>query len=225
MSLISIIKDNQYLEAKFLSSFSVKKREVHFSSSNILKNDNRSLVSLVKGSDTILKMVRPRSWHEYGKYLYGRSRISKELKGNKMLKSLGVAAPKILLYGYGFPFYGQNYLGFMIMENLESKGIFEAKKLFLLDKLSDAQRGDFFEGLLCDLRLMKDNRLIYSDLMLDNIFVDRDMKPVWIDTGVTKYSNFSEKKFKAKNQYAINRFIKVHEFLTDKEVKLFLGLI
>jgi predicted unusual protein kinase regulating ubiquinone biosynthesis (AarF/ABC1/UbiB family) len=54
---------------------------------------------------------------------------------------------------------------------------------------------------------MRDNRIVFSDFHLDNIFANEVGDINWIDTGITTYSPINEKKFHLKYNQSIIRYI------------------
>lgn len=189
-----------------------------------------SLVGILKDSNLVIKFIKARSWHEYIKLLWNHSRITKEIKGSKLLENLGLTVPVIYETGLGIiPSRKHEYIGYYIMENLTLSGFQELSKL-IRDNVIDAPMRDKIMSSVYDgLKIMRDNRIVFSDFHLDNIFADSDGNITWIDPGVTIYNTMNEKKFREKLNHSINRYIFYcndrGNTLSDKETALFKKLL
>lgn len=192
---------------------------VVFNIVNIIKEHTPSTIALLDDQSKVLKLIKPRRWHEYIKLLTARSRLSKEVRGNFILRSLGIGVPKIYEYGLGlFPTRQYKYIGYYVMENLNMSSYEDVSSLIWGDKLSDQVRYQLFENVFNDILIMRDNRIVFSDITYGNIFSDKEGKIIWIDTGVTTYSRFNNKKFKEKYNFSLNRFLTIHkDSFTEKE--------
>jgi len=167
-----------------------------------------SLVGTLKNSNLVIKFIKARSWHEYIKLLWNHSRITKELKGSKLLENLGLTVPIIYEAGLGIiPTRRHEYIGYYIMENLTSSGFQELSRL-LKDGLLDTQiRDKIMFSVFKGLKDMRESRIVFSDFHLNNIFANSEGEITWIDPGVTTYKQLNYKKFRAKYNHSIRRYI------------------
>lgn len=211
MNIVRVVRNNKLLSQTFFSFGGCDESLISFDDKDVIKDNTPSSVAFVNQGSKVLKLVKPRSWHEIGKFFYGRSRMSKELKGNHLLRSLGLSVANIEAYGYGLPAKPYEYLGFFLMENLYNRGCKSAEQVFSQETLNADERKEFFVSFLADFQLMITNRINFSDLTLSNVFLSESHKPIWIDTGVTLYSALSKKKFNLKCEYTLNRFLRRHQ--------------
>lgn len=226
-----------------LSAFQLKdKKTQHFftiysslklketSLDNILVDHTPSLVGMFSESKLIIKFIRARSWHEYIKLLWNHSRVTKEVKGSQLLSQLGLTVPQIFEVGYGvIPSTKHEFLGYYIMENLTQAGFQELSQLIKEGLLEKDMRQEIMLKIYKGLKVMRDNQIVFSDFHLDNVFANKQGDITWIDTGVTTYSKFSNKKFHAKHKHAINRFINYEyagqQLLSQSEKSMFKDLL
>jgi hypothetical protein len=174
----------------------------------ILIDHTPSLVATLQESELVIKFIRARSWHEYLKLLWNRSRITKEIKGSRLLKSIGLRVPKIHETGFGIiPSKRHEYLGYYIMENLSHSGFQELSKLIIEGGLEDLMREKIMFSVYQGLKTMRDHHIVFSDFHLDNVFANNVGDITWIDTGITTYHKMNEKKFRDKFNYSITRYI------------------
>jgi serine/threonine protein kinase len=174
----------------------------------ILVDHTPSLVGTLKESKFIIKFIKARSWHEYLKLLWNRSRITKEIRGSKLLEGLNLNVPKIHETGFGIiPSMKYEYLGYYIMENLYLSGFKELSKLIKKEEFSNDIRRKVILSIYEGLKVMRDNRIVFSDFHLDNIFANEVGDINWIDTGITTYSPINKKKFHLKYNQSIIRYI------------------
>lgn len=167
-----------------------------------------SLVGTLRASDLIVKFIKARSWHEYAKLLWNHSRVTKEVKGAQLLENLGFKIPTIYEVGYGFlPSLNYKYLGYYVMENLNHSDYQELSKLIKDGEIERGMRSKIIRSVYEGLKLMRDNRIVFSDFHLDNVFANQQGEITWIDTGVTTYHKLNEKKFRKKLNHSITRFI------------------
>lgn len=187
----------------------------------ILQDHTPSLVAISDHNDLVLKLIRPRKIHEIVKLLWRHSRLSKEVNGNSRLAGLGLHVPEISEVGYALmPAKRYEYIGYYIMENLSQSGYEEVFELFHQTDLSIESRSKLFTAIYEGLLLMRDNNVVFSDFTLGNVFGDRKGKLIWIDTGVTSFSRLNQKKFEQKYNFAVRRFIKIHqELLLASEIQ------
>lgn len=196
----------------------------------VLVDHTPSLVATSTDHKKIIKFIRARSWHEYLKLLWNHSRVTKEVKGSQLLSQLGLTVPQIFEVGYGvIPSTKHEFLGYYIMENLTQTGFQELSQLIKEDLLEKDMRQEIMLKIHKGLKVMRDNQIVFSDFHLDNVFANKQGDITWIDTGVTTYSKFSNKKFHAKHKYAINRFINYEyagqKLLSQSEKSMFKDLL
>lgn len=205
-------------------------RTKNSSLNRILVDHKPSLVASLNGSDFIIKFVKARSWHEYMKLLWNHSRITKEIKGTSILQKLGLNVPAIYEVGYGIiPSLKYEYLGYYIMENLTHSGFQELSGLIKDGAIDDTMRNKIMLSVHDGLKIMRDNRAVFSDFHLDNIFSNNDGEITWIDAGVTTYNKMNEKKFIKKFNYSITRYMFYcndrGNTLSQKETDMFNALL
>jgi serine/threonine protein kinase len=199
---IENIKSQPFLTIKYDKHINQK------SLKNILVDHTPSLVGTLEESGFIIKFIRARSWHEYLKLLWNRSRITKEIKGNKLLAGLRLNVPKIHETGLGIiPSIKHEYLGYYIMDNLSQSGYQELSKLIKDGALNEPMREKIMYSVYKGLKVMRENNIVFSDFHLDNIFANKMGDITWIDTGVTTYSLVNNKKFRLKYNQSITRYI------------------
>ncbi|WP_221800041.1 hypothetical protein [Oceanobacter mangrovi] len=177
----------------------------------------------------ILKLIKARSWHEYAKSLWARSRLFKEVRGNQLLAGLGLKVAEIREVGIALlPTPRYRYLGYYIMENLESRGAVEMLQLFD-SGISEAKRIQWLDLVIDDLRRMRDSGIVFSDCHLRNVFADFEAcQVIWIDTGVTRYHWRRSKRFARKFNHSIRRMADYHDkhlLLSSEEKRRLLALL
>lgn len=159
----------------------------------------------------VLKLIKPRRMLECIKLLYGRSRLSKEIRGNRLLAQIGIAVPHIYDVAYGFvPARGYDFLGYYVMDDLACQGMQDLSLLFAKPGLTEMARERVFARLIADLCRMRDHHIVFSDLTLGNVFGCEQGDVVWIDTGVTVYPRVFESRFRHKFDYSLARFLSIH---------------
>lgn len=175
---------------------------------SILVDHTPSMVGVLKDSQHIIKFVKARSWHEYVKLLWNHSRVTKEIKGSELLAGLGLKIPTIYEAGLGIiPSKQYEYIGYYVMENLALSGFRELSGLIREGAIDTAMREKIMTAVFDGLKLMRDNRIVFSDFHLDNVFANNSGDITWIDPGVTTYRKMNEKKFIKKFNQSINRYI------------------
>lgn len=197
---------------------------------SILIDHTPSLVGVLNKSDLIIKFIKARSWHEYVKLLWNHSRITKEVKGTQILSQLNLRVPTIYEIGYGvIPSLRHNYLGYYIMENLTVSGYQELSKLIKDGAINSTMREKIMSSIYDGLKLMRDNRIVFSDFHLDNVFANELGEITWIDAGVTTYHKLNQSKFKKKFNHSITRFMFYSNdrgnTLLDEETAMFNSLL
>lgn len=175
---------------------------------HVLIDHNASLVAVLPKSDLVIKFIKARSWHEYLKLLWNHSRLTKEVKGCSLLRSLGLRVPEIYEVGYGLiPSPRHKYLGYYIMENLTKSDYHELSRLIKDNMISSSIRKKIMQSVHDGLKTMRDHNIVFSDFHLDNVFANQSGDLAWIDTGVTTYKTFNKEKFRKKYNHSINRYI------------------
>lgn len=174
---------------------------------DILVDHIPSLVGTLKGSGLIIKFIRARSWHEYLKLLWNHSRVTKEVKGNEILQDLGLRVPDIHEAGFGIiPHQKHEFIGYYIMENLKKSGFKELSNIFENEIGNDKRRRKIMSAVYDGIKIMRDNRIIFSDFHLENILSNDKDEIVWIDTGITTYRKQNMKKFIRKFNHSISNY-------------------
>jgi tRNA A-37 threonylcarbamoyl transferase component Bud32 len=197
---------------------------------SIIIDHNASLVGIMAESGFIIKFVKARSWHEYLKLLWNHSRITKEVKGCCLLQNIGLNVPQIHEVGYGIiPSSKYQFLGYYIMENLTHSGFQELSKIIKDNSVSNKMRLAIMKSIYEGLKLMRDNRIVFSDFHLDNIFANTVGEITWIDTGVTTYNTFNTSKFFRKYNHSIKRYVNYEyngeQLLSQEEKAMFTKLL
>lgn len=176
-----------------------------------------SYVAVSQSERYIIKLIRPRKWHERVKMLWLHSRLHKEIAGNRLLARQGFRVPEIMESGSSFPaIIPAPFLGYYIMENLKSSGFREVKELFIQHP---ELRSQVLERVIDGLRRMRDQHIVFSDFHLTNVMVNDQGELAWIDTGITHYQWYRRYKFAKKFNFSINRLIKYYsnDFFTEQE--------
>ena len=223
---ISCVETPSQYKQYFMHFKARKFLHIKINALDVIKDNAPSLVCKINQGEYILKCVKPRRIHEFSKMLWGRSRLSKEIKGNFVLKKLGLRTPEIIDIGYGFiPTLGYKYLGYYIMDNIENTGFLNADHLIKGNYLSKENRQIFIHNVFNDLKVMMEHGVIFSDLKLKNIHSDLEGNTNWIDTGITRYSIYNKKKFAKKFNGTLQRFLRISsDYLYEEEKELFLQL-
>lgn len=155
----------------------------------------------------ILKLVKARSWHEYIKLLWAHNRLFKEVKGNRLLKELGIPVVRITEMGVRLlPARGRRYLGYYLMDDLVAQGYREGREWLQDPQTSQELRQRLIQGVIESLRIMREHQVVFSDCHFGNVFMRPDGQLCWIDTGVTRYGFGRRSRFAAKFNYSIRRF-------------------
>jgi hypothetical protein len=189
----------------------------------LLRDSNASTVVRLLESGHILKLVKPRTFHEYFKLFWNSSRIHKEVAGNLRLKKLGLAVPAIYSHGYGLlPAQKGGFLGFIKMENLAASGYADAREMMTGGLLAGDARQRFLEKFCADLLVMRQHKIVFNDLKLGNTFADAAGNLTWIDTGITVYTASRKAIFASKYAFSLQRFFKRHETLLSVEEKAYI---
>lgn len=197
---------------------------------DILVDHIPSVVGNLKNQGFIIKFVRARSWHEYLKLLWNHSRVTKEVKGNKILQVLGFRVPKIHEIGYGvIPSIKHQFLGYYVMEDLNRSGFQELSTMINQNTIKGDLRKHIMLDIYNGLKVMRDNRIVFSDFHLENVFANQKGEVAWIDAGVTTYSRLNKKVFHHKHNHAISRYINYEyngqQLLSQSEQSLFNDLL
>ena len=228
MSLLSKIKQDSKIFPQLFVLMSERsiQQPIHFTTDDIITDKNQAFVATIENSQYIIKLIKPRSWHEYGKLLWGHSRISKEVYSNKYLKEIGIQVPHICEYGIGLiPTRNYRYLGYYIMDNLDKNGLEDTFQMIKGNKLTRDSRQNLINNLYRDINNMLKHQVVFTDLKLSNIFSDKQGNLVWIDTGINKYHILQKKIFRKKFNFSLNRFMQKYEsYLNQDEIQLLLSL-
>jgi serine/threonine protein kinase len=192
---------------------------------DIIIDHTASFVGITSETKSVIKFIKARSWHEYIKLLWNHSRVTKEVKGNKILSKLGLRVPKIQEVGYGvIPSNKYRFIGYYIMENLKTSGYQELSTVINNNNLSDSIRSIMMFSIYNGLKAMRDNRIVFSDLHFGNIFSNSKGEVIWIDTGVTAYNKLNNRKFVKKFNQSVNRY-SYGNALSHEEIIMFNSLL
>jgi len=191
---------------------------------DIIIDHKASLVGITSKDELIVKFIKARSWHEYIKLLWNHSRVTKEVKGNKILSSLGLRVPRISEVGLGvIPSHKYRFIGYYVMENLKKSGFQELSILISNNSISDSIREKIMFSIYSGLKSMRDDRIIFSDFHFENIFSNSEGEVIWIDTGVSVYSKFNNKKFVKKFNQSVKKYGSGNK-LSHEEILMFNSL-
>ena len=192
---------------------------------DIHRDTNPSTIAILDEKHMVLKLIKPRKWIERIKYIWLRSRVSKEIRSNSVLQNIGIRVPRVYSRAYAINPAGR-YLGYLLMEDLEFSGNKNAQEA-LEEKDTDVQlRRYIIENMIHDVRLMQKNNIVFTDLKLNNIYTNATGQLTWIDTGVNIYSRLAKGRFISKNNYSIKRFLRFHKsLLTTDEAELVATLL
>lgn len=172
----------------------------------VIRDHNASTVGITDDKRIILKLVKARTWHEHYKILWKRSRTHTEFTGAKLLTSIGIDTPKVYEMGISFPIAkNAKYIGYYLMENLDNSGYFLLSDIQA--SLTDKKISQLTREIERIMEVLYENRVVYSDLNLGNIFVNPETMDIkLIDTGAKRY--FRRKSHIRKHNKAIRSFIK-----------------
>lgn len=226
MNLIKIKRDGKELPQSFLRSSEKSEIDLSFSSNDIIKDDRPSVVARINNNQQIIKLVRPWKWHDRFKLLWGSSCIQKEIKGNQALRNLNIKVPEIIESGLSInSLRGNEFIGYYIMENLTKRGYQEALTILQSGVLDEAEKETIFSECYRDLETMRDNKLIFTDLSMRNMFINKDGNIVWIDTGINQYSGLTNKTFTRKFNQSIDRLLNSYSrFLSEDKIGMLKSL-
>lgn len=227
VGIVKIKRDNTYLAQPFLRIYSQAEFDPAYTSEDIIKDDRISLIARVNNNQHILKLVKPRTWHEYPKLVWGHSTINKEINGNRILHGLNIHVPQVVEYGLGLlPAVKYQYIGYYIMENLEAKDMKDVATMLLSDDLSNDVRNTVLAKIAHDLSNMRKHLVLFSDLRLSNVFSDAEGRITWIDTGATPYSTFFKKRYENKFKASVLKMLKPYrQELRKEEIARFETLV
>lgn len=196
----------------FITTFTQQPLKLNHTLESIIQDSHPSVVAVTREDQHILKLIKPRSWHEYFKLLWRHSRYHKEIKGNRLLRHIGLQVPEIYETGIGLiPASQYGYLGFYIMENLEKRDFETVLDYFEDPDLSLTYRQQLFESIISDLEKMQKHLVLFNDLHLRNIMATPTGEMAWIDTGVTHFHWYSRKKFQKKFHDSVSRLINCYD--------------
>jgi len=180
---------------------------IEVSKDNIIIDHTPSLLAKRPGVPVVVKLVKPRRKLEYIKLLYHRSRLTKEITGNNLMKSLGFRVPVIYESGVTlFPFLLPGYLGYYVMEDLHQGGYKEVVKMLSDPQTGDEVRKEILKNVYTGLDKLKQNRIVFSDFHFSNVLYHPEQEMAWIDTGVTVFP-FYRNNFEQKFDHSVNRVL------------------
>jgi serine/threonine protein kinase len=212
-------KSQSFLTMRYSNECSSK--NIH----DIIIDHAASLVGITSKNELVVKFIKARSWHEYVKLLWNHSRVTKEVKGNEILSSLGLRVPRIHEAGYGIiPSKKHRFIGYYIMENLKKSGFQELSTIINSNNVSNSLRSKIMHSIYDGLKSMRDNRIIFSDFHFENIFSNSKGEVVWIDTGVSVYNKLNDKKFVKKFNHSVTRYGSGNK-LSNEEIIMFNSLL
>jgi len=206
----------------FITTFTQQPLKPNHTLESIIHDSPPSIVAITQEDQHILKLIKPRSWHEYFKLFWRHSRYHKEIKGNLLLRRIGLQVPEIYETGIGLiPTSHYDYLGFYIMENLKKRGFETVLDYFRDPDLSPAYRQKLFASMIADLEKMRKHLVLFNDLHLRNIMATPNGEIAWIDTGVTHFHWYSRKKFQKKFRDSVSRLINYYDdnLLNESELQ------
>jgi tRNA A-37 threonylcarbamoyl transferase component Bud32 len=165
--------------------------------------ETKSSIILELEDGNILKCLKIRNWTEYHKLLLGKSRAKDEVSSNYKMHKIGLAVPEIVYDGiFSNVLSKRDFSSFYCMKAIPST-FTPGNEIF--KSLSKNARGVFIQGMILDIKKLKDNNLVYSDLSLKNFLLNDSGKHYWIDTQVKKY--FRPNLFEYKFNHSLNRLI------------------
>lgn len=177
-----------------------------------------STVGYSDSKKSIIKLIKPRSWHENIKLIWGHSRIDKELRGFRVLQELNIQTPQVFYYGFR-PLLAlkQKFIGFHVTENLCLNDHIECYELFSDKTTSRERRLNIIMNICEQLSTLERNNIVFTDFHLSNVFVDANNRITLIDPGLSKYH--FKKKLNKKLTKSIKRLLIHHgsEFFTTEE--------
>ncbi|MAD44736.1 MAG: hypothetical protein CMI02_17575 [Oceanospirillaceae bacterium] len=194
---------------------------------NVIIDHKPSLLAKNPGQTTVLKLVKPRKKIEYIKMLYNHSRLTKEVKGNELMKSLGFRVPAIYESGITLmPFMLPEYLGYYVMEDLHEAGFTEVIHHLSNEATPAEERRSMLAQVRAGLKTMADHRIVFSDFHFDNVLVNDQGVMAWIDTGVTYYPAY-RRNFEKKFNFTIKRLLNsgYGRHLNDAEKQEFAAML
>ena len=218
---------NEPKSQSFFTTFSQSGLPLSHSLESIIRDATPSTVAITRQDHHILKLIKPRSWHEYFKMFWGHSRYHKEIQGNYLLRKIGLQVPEIYETGIGSPATQYEYLGFYIMENLQKRGFDTLLSRLESGSLTPEKRNQLFGDMLAGLQRMKHHRIVFTDFHLENVMVNDNDELVWIDTGVTRYHWYSKPLFRKKLKRSIKRLLSYHggDFFNAQEQQALLTFV
>ena len=212
----------------FVTTFNQSGDPLHHAPKIVLTDNAPSTVLVTEQDQHILKLIRPRKWQEYFKLLWGHSRYQKEIKGNYMLRKIGLQVPEIYETAIGIiPTARYRYLGYYVMENLSKRGFSTLLSQFKNPDLSVDERQQLFEKMLAGLKRMKLHRIVFTDFHLENVMVNQSGELAWIDTGITHYPWYRAHLMRGKLKKSIERLARFHgnDFFTAHEKQSLKSLV
>lgn len=160
-----------------------------------------------KNGTYIIKFIGSRSYHERFKIFWLHSRFDKEIRGNKLLKEIGLNVPSIFEYGRSYNVF-QKHLGYYVMSDMTQAGYSDLSDFLVNNESKPKLLKKIWGNIISDLEKMYRKRVVYSDLHFGNIMVNELGDIVWIDTGVTQYTRIRKEKLNEKFKSSIRRLSK-----------------
>lgn len=214
LTQIFIDKERPRLIQRFLRTSGNAKQGRQIILKQVIRDHHASTVGVTNNNRVILKLVKARTWHEHFKILWKRSRTHTEFTGAKLLRSIGVDTPDVYEMGISFPVPRDAlYIGYYLMENLEGSGYFALSDI--QETLTKHQISHLTKEISRIMEILYENRVVYSDFNLGNIFFNPDTMAVkLIDTGAKRY--YKRKSHIKKHNKAIRSFTKTIELSSLK---------
>ena len=184
-------------------------------------SDQRSGTVAVLHTKYILKLVKGRSWHEYVRLLWGRSRLSKEVKGNSLMVRAGLRVPQLAEIGITvMPWKKDSYLGYYCMEDMTDSGYCELENWLKQPGRTTGEIAAIIHAIASDIKKLMQKKLVYTDINKRNIYINSDHEIAWIDTGISKYHFFTVAKFRKHHNKSLSKFIQLNKdiHLTEQQL-------
>ena len=218
----------QPTQAFWLAKKDTSDTQPTISDKSLIIDHKPSLVGYDVHSQRVIKLIKARTWHEYLKLFWGHSRAHKEIVGNQIMRRLGFRVPEVYRIGYGLlPSMNFQYLGFYVMENMSEQGFVPVRDLIDQGKLVGSERQAVITEVVDGLKKMQAHRIVFTDFHLENVMLNPKGELAWLDTGITTYSIFKQKKFLKKNNYSLERLIRYYrqDYFSDTEQSLIRTLL
>lgn len=206
----------------FLTCGATKKASVTLTLKETLLDHVPSTVGTLKAENKVIKLIKPRSWHEHFKIYWGKGRLFEEIRGNRLFQDIGIQTPLIYQYGVSLvPKPSNQYIGYYVMENLTSSGYQLAYESFN-HSANPKKRQAVLAAFIHDLQIIKQNRLVFIDLHLGQVYCNDKNQLCWLDIGVKHYSEKQQKRFQQRFNTSINRLLvdTNSQFLAEEKAQI-----